>query len=302
MTTPRRRRGRRHQHPTGPPESSPQPIEVERKYCEAVLDEDDKACYFQPLCTVLLPMHGPRLCRRHTRECAESCRLYKDASRRMEALQPRVLEFSRRNKRGGFHLLHEVAEAFRIMDEFIFWADLELRERRGHTRFYAFVGSDPGHEKRMINVDKHMGIARKVQRDLRLRMYELQAEARRSEQREEAGRRGRARQQRWRSASPEEEQRVVRCFAMRVIRPDEEESDSEQEELEEVDDSALEEMMDEEELRADERTEREILEMLQWYSRSESGVSSVVGRTRDRDDCVDMLAYSTRNLDVMAPD
>ncbi len=75
--------------------------------------------------------------------------------------------------------------------------------------------------------------------------------------------------------------RVVRCFAMRVIRPDEDDSSEEfeAEEPEELDDSALVGTMDAEELLADERAEREVSEMLRWYAQSVPG--PVIGRARE---------------------
>ena len=142
MNPPRRRHRRRKRQNTVPglsldSEPSAHPVQVEQKYCEAVLDEDDDECLHQPLCLELLPMDGPRLCRRHLAECSESYQIYKAASQRMEALRQRVLGFSRRNRQGGFYRVREVEEAIDVTEEFIFWADVELRERRGHTRFYA---------------------------------------------------------------------------------------------------------------------------------------------------------------------
>ncbi|TFK85239.1 hypothetical protein K466DRAFT_588271 [Polyporus arcularius HHB13444] len=130
---PRRRRRRRHT-------TEPRPIQVERKYCDALADEDDY--YSELLCPKLIPANGPRFCPQHIRECADSYNIYKDASLRAEELQPCVYGFSRKHKRGGFQRLWEVDEAIEVTGEFIYWAELELDERKTHAyRFYAHGAS-----------------------------------------------------------------------------------------------------------------------------------------------------------------
>lgn len=64
MNPPRRRHRRRKRQNTVPglspdSEPSPHPVQVEQKYCEAVLDDDDDECFHQPLCLELLPVDGP---------------------------------------------------------------------------------------------------------------------------------------------------------------------------------------------------------------------------------------------------
>ena len=145
----------------------------------------------------------------------------------------------------------------------------------------------------MANVEGLIRTARAVRFDLRTRKFGLQEEAREREDRADA----RSGWQPPRSPSPSEEepydQPVLHCFAISIGRPDEEDSDFEDYgEREELDDSALEGDMDEEEMLADRRAEWEIADMLQWYSQSEDASASVVDRSRDRNDSVDLLVRS----------
>ena len=154
------------------------------------------------------------------------------------------------------------------------------------------MGSDPGHEKRMANVEGLIRTARAVRYDLRTRKFGLEEEAREREDGADAL----SGLHPPRSPSPSEEepydQPVLHCFAISIGRPDEEDSDFEDYgEREELDDSALEADMDEEEKLADRRAGSDIADMLRWYSLSEDA-ASVVDRPRDRDDSVDLLVRS----------
>ncbi|TFK83728.1 hypothetical protein K466DRAFT_602619 [Polyporus arcularius HHB13444] len=263
----------------------------------------------------MIPIDGPRLCPQHTRECADSWTIYKDASGRAEALQPRVLNLSRRLKTGRFHVLREIEEAVDVTEEFLFWAKKELDERRKHsTRFYAYVGSDPGHQKRISNVEKLVAIASAVRFDLTIRKYDLQVDALRRDSERAVGE---WTPQQLRSSSPGVQQvRVLRCCAVSIFPPDEESEDEsveseveaeeledsedeefeehEPEEPEELDDSALGATMDEEELLADERAAQEVSEMLRWYSQSGCVTVSVqvVGHTHAGGELVETLTRS----------
>ena len=144
----------------------------------------------------------------------------------------------------------------------------------------------------MANVEGPIRTARAVRYDLCTRKLDLEEEAREREDRAGA----RSGLQPPRSPSPSEEepydQPVLHCFAISIGRPDEEDSDFEDYgEREELDDSALEADMDEEEKLADRRAGSDIADMLRWYSLSEDA-ASVVDRPRDRDDSVDLLVRS----------
>ncbi len=146
----------------------------------------------------------------------------------------------------------------------------------------------------MVNVAKLIDTALAVRLALAIRQQDLQLEAaaRRGERERERLFRG-WRPPRIRSPSPEvEEVRVVRCFAMRVIWPEEDDSSEEfeVEEPEELDDSALAQTMDAEELLADDRAEREVSEMLRWYAQSVPG--QVIGSWRAREDSTERLILS----------
>ena len=144
----------------------------------------------------------------------------------------------------------------------------------------------------MANVEGLIRTARAVRYDLRTRKFGLEEEAREREDGADAL----SGLQPPRSPSPSEEepydQPVLHCFAISIGRPDEEDSDFEDYgEREELDDSALEADMDEEEKLADRRAGSDIADMLRWYSLSEDA-ASVVDRPRDRDDSVDLLVRS----------
>ncbi|TFK83725.1 hypothetical protein K466DRAFT_250774 [Polyporus arcularius HHB13444] len=142
--------------PRAPP-PGPEPIQTTGpRFCDATILADDK---YNPMCTVRLPHTGPRFCARHSREFAESRETYKGASLHMEALQPRVFAFSRKNKAGKFHDPKDVREAITTTEEFIEWAKKELDGRRTHTaRFYAYAQAHD--ERREAHTDRRVGLGR----------------------------------------------------------------------------------------------------------------------------------------------
>ncbi|TFK83726.1 hypothetical protein K466DRAFT_665627 [Polyporus arcularius HHB13444] len=265
----RRHRPRRHAPVVSP---EPQPtVQIASKYCDAVAGEDVR--HGPLLCPNRIPTDGPRLCAQHSRDCADSYRIYKDASLRAEVLQPRILEFSRRNKSGGFSCLTEVGEAIEITDDFIAWATRELQQRRVHTtRFYAYDSPDPGHETRMAKVRKLIDVAESVLYDLGFRQCELEMAARRERERGLLGTPRRQPMQQplrphsGRPREQEEEAPVVcvgsfSCFSIRLGGHVDDEP--------KLDESVLGETMAEgsDEWFADERVEIETEEMLRWYWR-----------------------------------
>ncbi|KAI0690512.1 hypothetical protein C8T65DRAFT_671543 [Cerioporus squamosus] len=281
------------------------------RFCDAAILTDDGR---YPMCEVRLPRVGPRFCPQHVEECVESLDAYKDAARRAEGLQSRVFAVSRKNRAGKFNDLQDIREAIRTTEEYIHWATKELDGRRSHAkRFYAYeVKSDPGHTKRMANIEKLIRIARVVFNDLNYREDELILAARSPEEREQELREVEAWQQQYMSSSPERaaEPLSLNCFTIRAVYLDEEPEEAgviakvefKAEEEEELDESALGETMDEEEELADRREELQVLEMLRWYSRRFPTFATRRAPTRARDDSVNTLANSMRDLNVLEPD
>ncbi|RPD60292.1 hypothetical protein L227DRAFT_575378 [Lentinus tigrinus ALCF2SS1-6] len=257
-----------------PPNPEPEPRQL--RFCQAVKGTNDPS--ISSMCAIRLPQDGsgPRFCRRHSKEFAKSFERYKEASLRAQALQSRVLAFSRMHMTNEFDCRKKVVEAIMVTDEFIRWASRELEERKAHAaRFYGYDHEpDPGHLMRMNNVAQIIQAARFVGLDLEM-AYPY--------------------------AGPQQEPFVLHGLSVNVVRHERPETHDEIEEIvqvpyedtdgpgqvedfEEPDECALEKTMDVEEMFADKRAELEALEMLSWYSLTKRIRAFFTSRRRVRDD------------------
>ena len=153
------------------PHSSPEPEFESTKFCEAVSDKSGS--FF---CPVQLSDGSPfRFCPQHQKEFVESTKRYKEASRRAEALRPRVLSICAKNRRGEMVDPREILEATAVVERCILWATEEDKERQSHRqRYYAFgtpelrspkkgkAPSTAGHEKRIAVVKQLIQMAEEL--------------------------------------------------------------------------------------------------------------------------------------------
>ncbi|TFK85237.1 hypothetical protein K466DRAFT_198392 [Polyporus arcularius HHB13444] len=192
------------------------------------------------------PDGGPQFCSDHAEQYRASYKRYKVASEFAEAFREGVVIWEDKGKITELGNLAEVRDAIDLTETYIEHAEEELRGRELHTMiFFAYDPPDAGHVKRTTHVERQISSAYRILDRLRDRLLDLTP----PEPRVRKSRKQRRRQK-------EKALSGISCCAVSFdfgyVEEDEE--------------SPLESGMDEEELLADLRTEREADEMLRWYA------------------------------------
>ena len=225
-------------------------------------------------CTDFVDMEGvPWLCSEHTDKYQQSYEGYKAASESSEAIRDCVVLWEDQANVADLRTLEDVQDAIELTQTYIAQAEKELQGREYHTRVFYAKGAyvrhldewhtphirvisiarpDPGHLKRVDHVGHCITSAYMILDRLCQRRADLTPPEPRLRQKRRRGKKQNARN----SPSEVVELTSLSCGAISFVIGEDEEDEE----------SPLARGMDEEEILADRRTERDAEAMLRWYA------------------------------------
>ena len=244
-------------------------------------------------CTDFVDMEGvPWLCSEHADKYQQSYEGYKAASESSEAIRDCVVLWEDQSNVADLRTLEDVQDAIELTQTYIAHAEKELQGREYHTRVFYAKGAyvrhlderhtlnirvisiarpDPGHLKRVDHVGHCITSAYMILDRLCQRRADLTPPEPRLRQKRRRGKKQNARN----SPSEVVELTSLSCGAISFVIGEDEEDEE----------SPLARGMDEEEILADWRTERDAEAMLRWYaSRAGREVEDEEDEDEDDDD------------------